>query len=100
MNRNFEEYHFCKGGCQRTCTNYTRRCDVIKCIPGCICQKGYARDETGECVTIDECKQLKEERLASKNPFRRKFMPYEHELLASLLVRSSTLNPDKDDSKK
>ncbi|XP_017773885.1 PREDICTED: inducible metalloproteinase inhibitor protein-like [Nicrophorus vespilloides] len=51
------EVYLCNGACQITCTNYNKPCLIanIVCNDWCYCKKGYARDQTGNCVAIAKC---------------------------------------------
>jgi hypothetical protein len=68
-----EIYDFCSANCQTTCEDLT---DLAKsntsepgaihscsasplCVPGCICDNGFARDFEGKCVKADKCKEFK-----------------------------------------
>nr|QRN45218.1 zonadhesin-like 1 [Tineola bisselliella] len=52
-----EVWDKCNALCQTTCDNYKdphKVCPAI-CKPGCVCAKGYARDENGDCIQTCDC---------------------------------------------
>ncbi|XP_017773877.1 PREDICTED: inducible metalloproteinase inhibitor protein-like [Nicrophorus vespilloides] len=51
------EKYACGSACQVTCATLGQTCDIInkKCNDRCYCEEGYARDQTGSCVSIDKC---------------------------------------------
>lgn len=56
-----EVYSRCENDeCQKTCRNNaifsnTRYRCKGKCEPGCICEKGYVKNDHGKCVRPDDC---------------------------------------------
>ncbi|XP_061386002.1 chymotrypsin-elastase inhibitor ixodidin [Musca vetustissima] len=53
-----EFYTPCGDSCQRLCATLNKPCLIrhIRCPDGCYCNKGYARDQSGTCIPIGECK--------------------------------------------
>ncbi|XP_011701667.1 PREDICTED: allergen Api m 6-like [Wasmannia auropunctata] len=59
---NYEEFNYClaEQACQKTCRNDGWRDSLLpppckKCVPGCICQRGYVRNSVFVCVTEADC---------------------------------------------
>lgn len=56
-----EVWSDCQPPCgEKSCDNVKAKCPTyyetkIKCVPGCYCEKGYAR-QIGKCVPIKKCK--------------------------------------------
>lgn len=53
---NHEQYTDCGSACPLTCQNYQNPpiC-TAQCVAGCFCEKGYIRNETGDCVQPRQC---------------------------------------------
>ncbi|PZC85306.1 hypothetical protein B5X24_HaOG201802 [Helicoverpa armigera] len=55
------EFFSCGGACDNVCATLSQQnqtnCPIIniKCNPMCYCEKGYARDENGTCIPIEQC---------------------------------------------
>uniref|UniRef100_A0A2A4J7B9 Serpin domain-containing protein n=1 Tax=Heliothis virescens TaxID=7102 RepID=A0A2A4J7B9_HELVI len=55
------EYFSCGGACDNVCATLSEQnqtnCPIvnIKCNPMCYCEEGYARDENGTCIPIEQC---------------------------------------------
>nr|AHX25883.1 TIL domain protease inhibitor 2 [Helicoverpa armigera] len=53
------EHYECGSACQTTCATLGQDCPIVnvRCNDGCYCDEGYARNDVGECIAIDDCPQ-------------------------------------------
>nr|XP_029710386.1 uncharacterized protein LOC115256257 [Aedes albopictus] len=56
----FEVFTQCGSACPKTCNgrnnNNDRNCAQV-CVPGCVCQRGYIRNQRWQCVNPNQCKR-------------------------------------------
>lgn len=45
----------CGYDCPRTCSNHKHLICNYACIRGCVCARGFVRDENWECIPIHLC---------------------------------------------
>jgi len=51
-----EEISACGHMCEPTCTQPSPVCPLLLCMfPDCRCKSGYARNENGTCIPLDQC---------------------------------------------
>lgn len=54
----YEEYKIGENQCKDTCEFHMGliQCVEDRCVPGCFCAKGFARNKkTGTCIPIEDC---------------------------------------------
>ncbi|XP_047036250.1 inducible metalloproteinase inhibitor protein-like [Helicoverpa zea] len=52
------EHYECGSACQTTCATLGQECPIANSrCNGCYCDEGYARNDDGECIPIDDCPQ-------------------------------------------
>ncbi|XP_018571454.1 inducible metalloproteinase inhibitor protein-like [Anoplophora glabripennis] len=51
------EYYDCGSACQTECATLGQPCPIInvRCNDDCYCMDGYARDDNGVCIRIEDC---------------------------------------------
>lgn len=51
------EFFNCGSACDTTCATLGEACTIInkKCVEMCYCKDGFARDDKGACIPIDQC---------------------------------------------
>ncbi|KXJ80803.1 hypothetical protein RP20_CCG023448 [Aedes albopictus] len=54
----FEVFTQCGSACPKTCNgrNNDRNCGQV-CVPGCVCQRGYIRNQRWQCVNPNQCRR-------------------------------------------
>ncbi|XP_017054579.1 venom peptide CtAPI [Drosophila ficusphila] len=55
-----ETFLACGPSCQTECATLGKPCLVrhFRCPDGCYCNKGFARDSGGRCISLNKCKQI------------------------------------------
>ena len=50
-----EVFDSCSHNCEASCTNPNPTCNPYSCVPACVCQPGFVRDQNGECIDPAAC---------------------------------------------
>ncbi|KAJ8732216.1 hypothetical protein PYW08_014946 [Mythimna loreyi] len=52
------EHYECGSACQTECATLGQTCPIVnvRCNDACYCNQGYARDSSGTCIPVSQCR--------------------------------------------